>query len=35
VHVESPALDTQKARDFWGGLFGLKFEQYHAPSSTT
>jgi predicted enzyme related to lactoylglutathione lyase len=29
--VESPALDAQKARDFWGGLFGLKFEQYLGP----
>jgi predicted enzyme related to lactoylglutathione lyase len=31
VHVEVPALDTQKARDFWGGLFGWQFEEYPGP----
>jgi uncharacterized protein len=32
VHVEIPAGDTEKARDFWGGLFGWKFEQFPGPS---
>jgi uncharacterized protein len=26
VHVEIPAGDTSKARDFWGGLFGWQFQ---------
>jgi uncharacterized protein len=26
VHVEIPAGDTAKARDFWGGLFGWQFQ---------
>ena len=33
VHVEIPAGDTAKAREFWGGLFGWKFEEY--PGSPT
>lgn len=33
VHVEIPAGDTQKARDFWGGLFGWEFQQF--PGGTT
>lgn len=28
VHLEIPAGDTQKARDFWGGLFGWQFQEY-------
>jgi predicted enzyme related to lactoylglutathione lyase len=28
VHLEIPAGDTSKARDFWGGLFGWQFEAY-------
>jgi predicted enzyme related to lactoylglutathione lyase len=28
VHVEIPAGDTAKARDFWGGLFGWQFQAY-------
>ena len=33
VHLEIPAGDTAKAREFWGGLFGWKFEEY--PGSPT
>ena len=32
VHVEIPADDTQKGRDFWGGLFGWQFEAFPGPS---
>jgi uncharacterized protein len=28
VHLEIPAGDTAKARDFWGGLFGWEFQEY-------
>jgi uncharacterized protein len=28
VHIEIPADDTGKAREFWGGLFGWKFEAF-------
>jgi predicted enzyme related to lactoylglutathione lyase len=28
VHVEIPAGDTAKAREFWGGLFGWQFQAY-------
>jgi predicted enzyme related to lactoylglutathione lyase len=28
VHVEIPAGDTAKAREFWGGLFGWEFSEY-------
>jgi uncharacterized protein len=28
VHVEIPAGNTQKARDFWGGLFGWQFQEF-------
>jgi len=28
VHVEIPAGDTVKAREFWSGLFGWQFEEY-------
>ena len=33
VHVEIPAGDTAKAREFWGSLFGWQFEEY--PGSPT
>jgi predicted enzyme related to lactoylglutathione lyase len=33
VHLEIPAGNTAKAREFWGGLFGWKFEEY--PGSPT
>jgi predicted enzyme related to lactoylglutathione lyase len=29
VHIEIPADDTAKAREFWGSLFGWKFEPAH------
>ncbi len=32
VHLEIPADDTAKAREFWGGLFGWQFEAYPGPS---
>jgi uncharacterized protein len=28
VHLEIPAGDTAKAREFWGGLFGWEFQAY-------
>lgn len=28
VHIEIPADDTGKAREFWGGLFGWEFGEY-------
>ena len=28
VHIEIPAGDTGKAREFWGGLFGWEFQAY-------
>ena len=28
VHIEIPADDTEKAREFWGSLFGWQFEAY-------
>ena len=28
VHVEIPAGDTGKAREFWGGLFGWQFQAF-------
>jgi predicted enzyme related to lactoylglutathione lyase len=31
VHFEIPAQDTGRAREFWGSLFGLKFESYEGP----
>ena len=31
VHFEIPADDTGKSREFWGGLFGWKFESYPGP----
>ena len=32
VHFEIPADDTAEAREFWGSLFGWKFEAYPGPS---
>jgi uncharacterized protein len=32
VHIEIPADDTDKARKFWGSLFGWQFEAYPGPS---
>ena len=33
VHLEIPAGDTAKAREFWGSLFGWQFQEY--PGSPT
>lgn len=33
VHLEIPAGDTAKAREFWSGLFGWEFQEY--PGSPT
>jgi uncharacterized protein len=32
VHIEIPADDTAKGREFWGSLFGWQFEAYPGPS---
>jgi len=32
VHIEIPADNTEKAREFWGSLFGWQFEAYPGPS---
>jgi predicted enzyme related to lactoylglutathione lyase len=32
VHIEIPADDTTKGREFWGSLFGWQFESYPGPS---
>ena len=32
VHFEIPADDTAKGLEFWGSLFGWKFESYPGPS---
>ena len=32
VHFEIPADDTAKGQEFWGSLFGWKFESYPGPS---
>jgi len=32
VHIEIPADDTSKSREFWGSLFEWKFESYPGPS---
>ena len=32
VHIEIPADDTAKGREFWGSLFGWQFESYPGPS---
>jgi predicted enzyme related to lactoylglutathione lyase len=32
VHIEIPADDTEKSREFWSSLFGWQFEAYPGPS---
>jgi predicted enzyme related to lactoylglutathione lyase len=32
VHIEIPADDTEKAREFWSSLFGWSFESFPGPS---
>jgi predicted enzyme related to lactoylglutathione lyase len=32
VHLEIPADDTAKAREFWGSLFGWQFEAFPGPN---
>jgi uncharacterized protein len=32
VHVEIPAGDTSKAREFWGSLFGWEFQEFPGPT---
>ena len=32
VHIEIPADDTEKGREFWGSLFGWQFEAYPEPN---
>jgi predicted enzyme related to lactoylglutathione lyase len=32
VHIEIPADDTGKSREFWGSLFGWTFEQFPGPA---
>ena len=32
VHIEIPADDTAKAREFWGSLFGWEFNSYPGPA---
>lgn len=34
VHIEIPADDTQKGREFWGSLPGWQFEVPRGPRST-
>jgi uncharacterized protein len=31
VHFEIPADDTERARSFWGSLFGIQFQTYDGP----
>jgi hypothetical protein len=31
VHFEVPADDTARAKEFWGTLFGVEFQQYEGP----
>src|SRR5262245_6676266 len=31
VHLEIPADDTARSREFWGSLFGWQFENYPGP----
>src|SRR4249920_4054306 len=28
VHIEIPASDTAKGKEFWGSLFGWEFQEY-------
>ena len=32
VHMEIPADDTGKSKEFWGSLFGWQFESFPGPS---
>jgi predicted enzyme related to lactoylglutathione lyase len=32
VHIEIPADDTEKGREFWGSLFGWQFQSFPGPS---
>ena len=32
VHIEIPADDTAKSREFWGSLFGWQFKAFPGPS---
>jgi uncharacterized protein len=32
VHIEIPADDTERAREFWGSLFGWEFNNYPGPN---
>jgi predicted enzyme related to lactoylglutathione lyase len=32
VHIEIPADDTAKSREFWGSLFGWQFQEFPGPS---
>ena len=32
VHIEIPAEDTARSREFWGSLFGWQFEAFPGPS---
>jgi uncharacterized protein len=32
VHLEIPADDTSRSREFWGSLFGWQFESFPGPS---
>ena len=32
VHIEIPADDTSRSREFWGSLFGWEFQAYPGPS---
>ena len=31
VHLEIPADDTEKSREFWGSLFGWQFQPFPGP----
>jgi predicted enzyme related to lactoylglutathione lyase len=33
VHIEIPADDTAKGREFWGGLFGWQFQAFSGSPS--
>ena len=32
VHLEIPASDTGKAKEFWSSLFGWEWQQFEGPS---
>ncbi len=32
VHIEIPADDTGRSKEFWGGLFGWEFQNFPGPS---